>query len=139
MLAPLTEAIDRHFRYELTVPEIVTSLRAETRAEWREWAKTTADLLGKRSPTMLCVTHEQLKRGRNLKLADCFRMELSIVNQCFVHGDVLEGVRAVIIDKDGKPAWKPATLDDVKPESIAPFFAAARPPDALANLESRFG
>jgi enoyl-CoA hydratase/carnithine racemase len=138
-LAPLTEVIDRHFRYELTVPEIVASLRAETRAEWKEWTKTTADLLDKRSPTMLCVTHEQLKRGRHLKLADCFRMELSIVNQCFVHGDVLEGIRAVIIDKDGKPAWKPATLDDVKPESVNAFFAAARSSEALANLETRFG
>lgn len=138
-LASLREAIDRHFRFDLTVAEIVTSLRAETRSEWRDWAVATADLLDKRSPTMLCVTHEQLKRGRQLKLADCFRMELGIVNHCFVHGDLLEGIRAVIIDKDGKPAWKPATLAEVEAADVDAFFSPKHVPHPLANLESQYG
>jgi len=147
-LVPLSEAIDRHFRFDLTVAEIVASLRRETRGAWREWAATTADLLDKRSPTMLCVTHEQLKRGRDLKLADCFRMELGIVNHCFAHGDLLEGIRAVIVDKDGRPAWRPATLPEVDPASVQAFFdsrfdsqrnGANRVPHPLANLEAQFG
>ena len=138
-LASLREAIDRHFRFDLTVAEIVASLRAESRDEWAVWAATTADLLDKRSPTMLCVTHEQLKRGRLLKLADCFRMELGIVNHCFVHGDLLEGIRAVIIDKDGKPAWKPATLEEVESASVEAFFSPKHVPHPLANLEAQYG
>lgn len=138
-LEPMREAIDRHFRFDRSVADIVASLRAESRDEWGPWATTTADLLEKRSPTMLCVTHEQLKRGRQLKLADCFRMELGIVNQCFAHGDLLEGIRAAIIDKDGRPAWKPATLGEVDAASVQAFFTSKHDPNPLANLEARYG
>lgn len=140
-LAPLRNAIDHHFRMDRSVVEIVDSLRRERRGEWQAWAEETVDTLEKRSPTMLCVTHEQLRRGLDLSLADCFRMELGIVQHCFTHGDVLEGIRAMIIDKDGKPAWQPRTLADIDAARIAEFFPCSLLPDnhPLARLEARYG
>ncbi|MBL8518047.1 MAG: enoyl-CoA hydratase/isomerase family protein [Betaproteobacteria bacterium] len=140
-LAPMRDAIDHHFRLDRSVLDIVESLRRERRAEWQSWAEETAATLEKRSPTMLCVTHEQIRRGRDLSLADCFRMELGIVEACFAHGDVLEGIRAMVIDKDNKPAWRPDSLVAVDESIIAAFFSP--PPlnetHPLAGLEARYG
>lgn len=135
------DAIEHHFRFDRSVADIVASLKAERRAESQAWAAETATTLEKRSPTMMCVTHEQLKRGRDLSLADCFRMELGIVRQCFVHGDVLEGIRAVVIDKDGKPRWKPDSLAEVSEDVLSAFFASAPAVEGhpLEHLERRYG
>ena len=89
----------------------------------------TREALAKRSPTMLAVTLEQIKRGATMSLADCFRMELNLIEGCFAQGDFIEGIRALIVDKDNRPQWQPAT-------SIEPFFAPRWSRDAhpLASL-----
>ncbi|MDB6085261.1 MAG: enoyl-CoA hydratase/isomerase [Gammaproteobacteria bacterium] len=120
-LSVLRPAIDRHFSHT-TVPGILASLESESRAEYADWAGQTAKLMRSRSPTMLCVTLRQLQSGKSLDLADCFRMELGMVEQCFVQGDFLEGVRALLIDKDNSPHWKPARLDEVTEASVGAFF-----------------
>jgi hypothetical protein len=50
-------------------------------------------------------------------------MELGMVRQCFVHGDFMEGVRAVIVDKDNAPKWRPARIEDVTPASVDAIFS----------------
>ena len=69
------------------------------------------------------MTFEQIRRGATLSVADCFRMELQLVTACFEQGDFLEGIRAVLVDKDNAPRWNPATLEEVRPESVRRFFA----------------
>ena len=69
---------------------------------------------------MLAVTLEQVRRARNLDLADELRMERDMVHHCFhlrpgVASETMEGIRALVIDKDQQPRWNPARLDDVKP------------------------
>jgi hypothetical protein len=49
-------------------------------------------------------------------------MELGMVQQCFEQGDFLEGVRALIIDKDNAPRWNPGHLDQVTEASVEAFF-----------------
>jgi len=134
-LERLRPAIDRHFRHE-SVPAILGSLEAEDRPELRAWAGQTLKLLRSRSPTMLVVTLEELRRGRNLSLADCFRMELNLVHGCFEQGDFLEGIRAVLVDKDNRPRWNPRGISEVDPETIQRFFAPRWKPSAhpLAGL-----
>ena len=140
-LLALKETIARHFSLERQVSEILASLDAERRADRVDWARSTAALLRKRSPTMLEVTLQEIKRGASMSLADCFRMELGMVYHCFEHGDLMEGIRAVIIDKDNKPRWKPATLEELQPETVAAFFAPRWQADShpLRDLERRFG
>ncbi len=120
-LAALREAIDEHFS-RASIAEILDSLEGERRPAYSDWAQRTATLMRTRSPTMLAVTLRQLQRGRSMSLADCFRMELGMMQQSFVQGDFLEGVRALIIDKDNKPRWKPDRIEDVTDTMVEAFF-----------------
>jgi enoyl-CoA hydratase/carnithine racemase len=120
-LATLRPAIDEHFAHD-TVGAIVESLQKESRLGYREWAQKTLDALSKRSPTMLNVTLEQLKRGATLPLADCFRMELNLVHGCFEQGDFVEGIRALIVEKDNEPRWRPGRLAEVTRPAVDAFF-----------------
>jgi enoyl-CoA hydratase/carnithine racemase len=134
-LPALRDAIDRHFAFDRVV-QIQESLRGETDPHLSKWAGTTLDALAKRSPTMLCVTLEQIRRGRNLSLADCFRMELNLVYNCFEQGDVVEGIRALLIDKDNKPRWQRSRIEDVTQSDVDAFFAPRWTPSQhpLASL-----
>jgi enoyl-CoA hydratase/carnithine racemase len=134
-LERLRPTIDRHFAHD-SVEAIVASLEAEDRAELRDWARTTLEALAKRSPTLLAVTLEQLRRGARLSLADCFRMELGLIHACFEQGDIVEGIRALIVEKDNQPHWRPPRLRDVARDSVDAFFAErwARSKHPLASL-----
>ena len=121
-LAALRQAIDEHFALS-SVEAIVASLQAESRGEFRDWAAKTAQALARRSPTLLKVTLEQLRRARTMQLADIFRMELGMIHACMEHGDLLEGIRAVIVDKDNQPRWSPPALDAVDTTRVNAFFA----------------
>jgi enoyl-CoA hydratase/carnithine racemase len=137
-LERMRTAIDRHFAHE-TVEAIAASLESERAEGFVEWAARTRAALDKRSPTMLKVALEQIRRGARLSLADCFRMELDLIHGCFEQGDFIEGIRALIVDKDNAPRWKAATPGDVTPEAVARFFgprwsAAAHP---LAHLDRK--
>jgi enoyl-CoA hydratase/carnithine racemase len=120
-LERLRPAIDRHFAAP-GVEATLASLDRETAPDFAEWARATSALLRQRSPTMLKVTWEQITRGATLDLADCFRMELTIVRRCLEHGDFAEGIRAMLVDKDRKPQWNPASLADVTPATVDSFF-----------------
>ncbi len=138
-LAAHRAAIDTHFSAR-PVREIIASLRGEQSPEHRDWAQETLGILYSRSPTMLGVSLRQLERGRTMTLADCFRMELDMVQECFVQGDLREGIRATIIDKDKSPRWHPSDIDAVTDLQVDAFFrdrwAATEHP--LANLETTY-
>jgi enoyl-CoA hydratase/carnithine racemase len=129
MLEPFIEAIDTHFS-ETALPAIIASLKNESRTELTDWSTQILASLQKRSPLLMCVTLEQLIRGRRMSLADCFRMELNMVHACFDQGDFIEGVRALIVDKDQKPRWNPPTLDAVTQSDIDEFFVPRWSPRA---------
>lgn len=120
-LKALHQAIDEHFAKQ-DVASVRASLAAENRPEFSDWAAETLKVLDARSPLAMCVTLEMLRRGRNLPLADCFALELHLDRQWFAKGDIMEGVRALIIDKDKSPRWNPPTLAEVTPERVQAFF-----------------
>ena len=130
-LETVRPAIDQHFA-QATVTAIVESLKAERRPEFADWARQTAATIMTRSPTMLSVTLRQLRLGRTLSFADCLRMEIGMALHSMEHGDFIEGVRALIIDKDNAPKWRPDSLAQVTGETVDRFFenrwaAAAHP------------
>ncbi|NER61760.1 enoyl-CoA hydratase/isomerase family protein [Pseudomonas sp. MAFF212428] len=120
-LATLRPAID-HFFALPDVASIMEQLQAVTVADSRDWALKTADLLATRSPLAMAVTLEMLRRGRQLSLEDCFAMELHLDRQWFEHGDLIEGVRALIIDKDKQPQWNPACVAALSRARVDQFF-----------------
>ncbi|WP_061290697.1 enoyl-CoA hydratase/isomerase family protein [Azotobacter vinelandii] len=125
-LAALQPAIDTHFALP-DIAAIRASLRAERRPEYRDWAEETLGLLDSRSPLAVCLTLELLRRGRELSLADCFALELHLDRQWFASGDIMEGVRALLIDKDKSPRWNPSGFAEVTPERVQTFFAGFAP------------
>lgn len=120
--AALAAAIEQHFAHD-SVAAIRRSLAEEARSEYRDWAAETLRVIDNRSPLSLSVTLEMFRRGRTLSLADCFAMELKLDRQWFDGGDIIEGVRALIVDKDKNPRWNPPSLEQVTPERVAAFFA----------------
>lgn len=121
-LSTLRPVID-HFFALPDVSSMVEQLREVTVADSHEWAVATADLLESRSPLAMGVTLEMLRRGRHLSLEACFAMELHLDRQWFERGDLIEGVRALLIDKDKKPCWNPPTLQALDAEHVASFFS----------------
>ena len=85
---------------------------------------------------MLHVVLEQIRRARNLSLADDLRLERDLVRHCFFtehlgrsgfSSETVEGIRALAVDKDHRPKWQPTRIEDVTPEMVAPFFASPWP------------
>lgn len=125
-LQALRPVIDEHFS-QPDLPSIRAALLGETRAEFRDWAAETVRVLDSRSPLAMGVTLELLRRGRDLPLRDCFALELHLGSQWFAKGDFIEGVRALIIDKDKQPRWNPASLAELEPKRVQAFFAGFQP------------
>ena len=118
ILPSLRESIERHFAVKKNVAAIVASLETEA----SDWAINTIATLKKRSPTMLEVTKRQIETAATMSLAQCFRLELDLVKRTFEHGDVIEGIRALLIDKDHSPHWQPQNLASIESATINHFF-----------------
>jgi enoyl-CoA hydratase/carnithine racemase len=131
-LAKERDALDRHFRHD-DVQSIASSLAEDP----SPFAQKTLGAMNKRSPLMMCVTLSQLRRGVNMSVADCLRMERTMVRRSFENGEVLEGIRSVVIDKDNSPKWMPPTLIEVTTAMVEHFFEPAWPAHAhpLRNLD----
>ncbi|AKJ29695.1 enoyl-CoA hydratase/isomerase family protein [Caldimonas brevitalea] len=121
------DAIDRHFS-GADVAGILVSLNRATES----WAAELPAVLRKRSPLMMAVTLEQIRRAREMSLADDLRMERDLVRHCFAlrsgtASETVEGVRALAVDKDQNPRWNPATVEAVTPEMVQDFFRSPWP------------
>ena len=125
------EHIDRVFSLA-SVPEMLQVLEAEV----DDWSQHTAATLRHRSPLMLHVVLEQVRRARGMGLGDDLRMERDMVRHCFqtVHlgrsgasSETVEGIRALAVDKDHQPRWNPIRVEDVTPDMVAPFFVSPWP------------
>ena len=135
--------INAHFSKQSAL-EITQSLENDT----SEWAQKTAATLRKRSPLMLELTLQLIRRARKMSLADDLRLERNLVRHCFhtkhlqrsgASSETVEGIRALAVDKDHAPKWNPACLEDVTPEMVEPFFTSPWPSAAhpLRHLVGR--
>jgi enoyl-CoA hydratase len=110
-------AIDRCFGAD-SMREIMQRLEASG----DEWATRTLAALRAVSPSALCWTLEALRRGANLTLPQGQSAELALTRTTMRHPDFAEGVRAMVVDKDRKPRWQPARIEEVDPAVIAAMF-----------------
>ncbi len=123
--------IDHYFSMD-SVTAMVQALEADA----ADWARQTATLLRQRSPLMLHVALEQIRRARHLTLAQDLRLERDLVRHCFYpthlgrsgrHTETAEGIRALVLDKDNAPRWQPVRIEDITPEMVRPFFVSPWP------------
>ncbi len=118
-LAAELPAINECFSAE-TVGGIVQRLEATP----APWAEAALKALRHVSPAALHWTLTALRRGADLTLPQALEAEFRLTRTTMAHPDFAEGVRAMVVDKDRKPAWQPARIEDVDPAVIASLFAA---------------
>lgn len=108
------EWIDAAFSAD-TVAEIVSRLRDSGEAD----AAATADLLETLAPTALAVTLDAVREARAMPglraaLEGEYRRVMWFVTQ---HPDLVEGIRAQLVDKDRNPRWDPPTIAELTPDA----------------------
>jgi enoyl-CoA hydratase len=103
-----------------TVADIAAALRSHDAGP----ANDAADLIASRSPTALAVTREALRRAAKLDtLEDVLRQEYRVSCATLRSHDLIEGIRAQLIDKDRNPRWSPSSLAAVRDADVEAFFA----------------
>lgn len=118
-LAAHQDEIARLFAGE-NVEAIVAALQAAD----TDWAREQLAVLATKSPQTMKVAFRQLKLGRAMtRFSDNMAMEYRIGARVVQRRDFLEGVRAVIVDKDNAPKWNPPTLEGVSEAMLDGIFA----------------
>ncbi|CAA7612294.1 Enoyl-CoA hydratase/carnithine racemase [Candidatus Terasakiella magnetica] len=118
--APLDDKralIDRCFGQES-----LTGVLAALAQESDPFAAETLALLRKKSPTLVAVSFEMIRRGRDLSFDECMTMEFRLSQVLAPAHDFIEGIRALLIDRDNKPAWHPATIEEVSAQAVLTAF-----------------
>ncbi|OZF52721.1 enoyl-CoA hydratase/isomerase family protein [Rhodococcus sp. 14-1411-2a] len=106
------EAVAAVFEKESLV-DIIDALVCDT-----PWSRTTKTQLATLSPTSLMATDALIARGADSTLRECLDRELRMAAWIITEPDFAEGVRAVLVDKDRAPQWKPLVLEMVRPEAF---------------------
>ncbi|HEV2300189.1 MAG TPA: enoyl-CoA hydratase/isomerase family protein [Stellaceae bacterium] len=120
-IARLRPVIDRIFA-AASVEAILDALVGET-GEWAGWAEETRVDLDRKSPLSLEVTLRQLDMGRDYDLDAALALEYRLTQHFMQGHDFYEGVRAMLIDKDRAPRWRPASLAEVDAALVDFYFA----------------
>ena len=97
----------------------ITSLASED-----EWLKRAAATLAAGSPTTAVLSVALQRRLKHASLAEVLRAELVASLSCAAQPDLAEGIRALLIDRDKQPHWRPARIVDVSAELIDGFFTS---------------
>jgi enoyl-CoA hydratase len=126
-LAANRREIDRAFAHD-RVEDIMAALEAKP----TEFAtRTLRDLTGK-SPKALKLTLAALRYARQqTSLEACLNMEYRLVTRLYEDGEFIEGVRALLVDKDKAPKWQPSTLADVTDDMVMRYLAPLPPGEEL--------
>jgi enoyl-CoA hydratase len=113
----------------------VGAIFAALEADGSDWANAQLATLRTKSPQTLKVTFRQLREGaRMASFADEMRQEYRIAARVAAMHDFQEGVRAVVVDKDNKPAWNPPALEGVSDALVDEIFAPLPPGEEWTPL-----
>ncbi|MER1967183.1 enoyl-CoA hydratase/isomerase family protein [Castellaniella sp. GW247-6E4] len=118
--------------------EVCAGIRAWTGHE-DPWLARAAATFAAGSPGSARLSHTLIERMRPLSLADVFREEYIISLHCTAEDDFQEGIRALLIDKDKSPRWRPATHEQADARWVERFFRRPWPegqPHPLADLQA---
>ena len=100
------------------VPAILAALEADR----SQFAQAALQTLRSVSPSAVLWTFAIVRAGAGRTLEQCLAAELALTRHTTVQPDFVEGVRAMVVDKDRTPRWSPATIEQVDPAAIAAMF-----------------
>jgi enoyl-CoA hydratase len=83
-----------------------------------EFGRQTAATLRTMSPSALVWSLRLLRQGADRTLSQCLQAELRATQTVTAYHEFIEGVRAMVVDKDRQPRWQPARIEDVDPSEI---------------------
>jgi enoyl-CoA hydratase/carnithine racemase len=127
MLASRRADIDQVFSAD-TLEAMLGALSASPGS----WAQSTLSTLAQKSPKSLKLTLAAIRNARHLtSLEHALNVEFRLCVRLFEDGEFIEGVRALIVDKDRRPKWSPARLQEVTPELIAAYLAPSASQEEL--------
>lgn len=116
-LIKIRAEIDRIFSLD-TIGDILIALETSK----ADWASKALYKIKNASPISICVTLETIRAVRaNPGLNNALRQEFRFVSRAMEFGDFIEGVRALIIDKDKQAKWRFKTIADV-PDDVVQMF-----------------
>ncbi len=118
-----------------TLEAVVEAINA-AQSDDDPWLQTAQATLAAGAPGSARLAWKLQRRAASLSLADTFRLECIVALHVAAHDDFAEGIRALLIDKDRKPRWKPATLAHADARWAEAFFVSPWPAGAhpLADL-----
>ncbi len=122
--APLLEKTSR-VNDAFSAPDIESIFSRLSESD--EWARDTLHILNKKSPLSLKITLHQLHQAKFMSMAECVKMDYCLVGHFMRDHDFYEGVRALLIDKDKSPEWKPESISKVTSEQVADYFVCGQP------------
>lgn len=117
-LAEIERAVNQVF--SLPSPQEILSILS---VRGGEWAKATLAQLQPQSPTSLAVTHRRLREAEGQSLEQLLTTDFRVGQHLIDGHDFREGIRAFVIDGDGRPAWRPADLAGIPLGAIDDLFA----------------
>ena len=114
-LAARADFIDRHFAGG-TAADIVRSLRAEGGEE----ARAALDAIAKVSPLSAACAVQLVRRARAFDAIEpALEQEFRFTARATERGDFLEGIRAVIVERDRAPRWRHESVEAVLPAEVS--------------------
>lgn len=120
--AAIMQHIDRINR--LFASDSYEEILAALEADGGEWAEKELATLHGKSPQTCKVALRQLKEGGEMHdFAAQMTQEYAIGSRVVQMHDFIEGVRALIVDKDNSPKWDPPTPEAVTDDWIDAIFA----------------
>ncbi|NYT74118.1 enoyl-CoA hydratase/isomerase family protein [Halomonas sp. QX-2] len=126
--SPLIRELMDHDSVEQVVAAI-TAVKSDNK-----WFVKAQKTLAHGSPVSVKLIDEQLKRAKHMSLAEVFQSEMALSVQCCRHREFPEGVRALLIDKDGQPAWTYPDVASVEKSFIDELLASPWPQNPLSDL-----
>ncbi|HJU30438.1 MAG TPA: enoyl-CoA hydratase/isomerase family protein [Hyphomicrobiaceae bacterium] len=110
----------------------VEAIREALSTSSGEWAQKTAATLAQKSPKSLKLTLAAIREaGRLGSLEAALDVEYRLCVRLFEDGEFIEGVRALLVDKDRQPKWSPPRLEDISPATVAAYLAPLPPGEEL--------
>jgi enoyl-CoA hydratase len=122
--APLAKIIENRPKIDrLFGADVYEDILVALEKDGSEWATKELAGLGTKSPQTCKVALRQLSHSQHCAdFADNMRMEYRIASRVLTRPDFVEGVRAVIIDKDNAPRWNPDTAEGVTDALLDEIF-----------------